>query len=241
MLGLLLTLIAGGFFLLGCIIAVKKQDNKQIISFSLGIAFSVLILLLIVDIIPETLELLENKLFIIPGILIGLGTLLTLEKLVPHHDHYEEKNKHHHFNHLKHISIMTSLALIIHNIVEGISIYAAGQSSLKTGLLYTLAVGLHNIPFGLEITAMFKKVKARNEKIYITILTLSTFIGGLFMFIFNGILNDLFLGILLSITIGMIIYIIVAELFIELKENWNKNSLYGIITGIILIILGGLL
>ena len=88
---------------------------------------------------------------------------------------------------------------------------------------------------------MFKKVKARNEKIYITILTLSTFIGGLFMFIFNGILNDLFLGILLSITIGMIIYIIVAELFIELKENWNKNSLYGIITGIILIILGGLL
>ena len=46
MLGLLLTLIAGGFFLLGCIIAVKKQDNKQIISFSLGMAFSVLILLL---------------------------------------------------------------------------------------------------------------------------------------------------------------------------------------------------
>lgn len=238
---LILTLIAGLFFLIGVAVNKINKSNKKIISFSLGMAFSSLVLLLITDIIPETFELLENKLFIVAGILIGIGMLLSLEKLVPHHDHFEESHKHHHENHLEHIGIMTSLALMIHNVVEGIGIYGIANSSVKAGIIYAIAVGMHNIPFGLEITTMLNKSHNKHKNIYIIILTLSTFLGGLLTMMFKNLLTDLILGILLSITIGMILYLLLAELLTEIKENWNKETIFGIITGILIIIIGGLI
>ena len=234
---LLLTLIAGLFFLIGVVINKMNKGSKKVICFSIGMAFSSLILLLIIDIIPETFELLDNKIYIISGALIGVGILLLLEKLVPHHDHFEESKKHHHENHLEHIGIMTSLALIIHNIVEGIGIYGITTSSVKSGIIYSIAVGMHNIPFGLEISTMLNK----HKKIYIIILTLSTFIGGLFTMLFKESLTDFVQGILLSVTIGMILYLLLAELLTELKENWHKETIFGIITGILIIIIGGLI
>ena len=51
---LLLTLIAGLFFLIGVVINKINKGSKKVISFSIGMAFSSLILLLITDIIPET-------------------------------------------------------------------------------------------------------------------------------------------------------------------------------------------
>ena len=236
---LLLTLIAGLFFLIGVVINKINKGSKKVISFSIGMAFSSLILLLITDIIPETFELLENKIYILSGILIGIGILLLLEKLVPHHDHFEESKNHHHENHLEHIGIMTSLALIIHNIVEGIGIYGITTSSVKSGIIYSIAVGMHNIPFGLEISTMLNKSHNKHKKIYIIIL--STFIGGLFTMLFKESLTDFVQGILLSVTIGMILYLLLAELLTELKENWHKETIFGIITGILIIIIGGLI
>ena len=218
-----------------------NKGSKKVICFSIGMAFSSLILLLIIDIIPETFELLDNKIYIISGALIGVGILLLLEKLVPHHDHFEESKKHHHENHLEHIGIMTSIALIIHNIVEGIGIYGIATSSIKSGIIYAIAVGMHNIPFGLEISTMLNKSQNKHKKIYLTILTLSTFIGGLFTMLFKDNLTDFVQGILLSITIGMILYLLLAELLTELKENWHKETIFGIITGIVIIIIGGLI
>lgn len=238
---LLLTLIDGLFFLIGVVINKMNKGSKKVICFSIGMAFSSLILLLIIDIIPETFELLDNKIYIISGALIGVGILLLLEKLVPHHDHFEESKKHHHENHLEHIGIMTSLALIIHNIVEGIGIYGITTSSVKSGIIYSIAVGMHNIPFGLEISTMLNKSHNKHKKIYIIILTLSTFIGGLFTMLFKESLTDFVQGILLSVTIGMILYLLLAELLTELKENWHKETIFGIITGILIIIIGGLI
>lgn len=195
-----------------------------------------LILLVIMDILPECIELFSSYKFfgIGGGILLGIGILMSLDKLVPHH-HDHSKNDDH--NHLTHIGVMTSIAIIIHNIVEGIGIGAIVETSLKTGIIYALGVALHNIPFGIKITAML----ADNKKkmwIYINLLTLSTFVGGLLVFGFKELLTDFLLGSLLSITIGMIIYIITFELFTELKESFNKYTILGILVGIIIMLLG---
>ena len=136
---------------------------------------------------------------------------------------------------------MTSLALIIHNIVEGMSIYGVSQNDLKTGLIYAIGVGLHNIPFGIEITAMFDKKESKKMWTWLILLTISTFIGGLIIFILKDTLSDFLLGSLLSITIGMILYLVFNELLVELKENFNKFSLYGLLIGIILMLIGVIL
>lgn len=239
--GLICCLIAGLFFLVGVLIAVFGKSNKNLINFSVGMAFTVLILLLLMDILPDTLEYFTKLkwLSIFGGVLIGIGILLLLEKAVPHHDHFKEKK--HHENHLEHIGIMTSIALIIHNIVEGIGIYGVALSGFKVGLIYAIGVGLHNIPFGIEMMAILDDKEKKKKILYITLLTLSTFIGGLIIFLFKNLFTSFILGTMLSITMGMILYIAFGELFTELKENFSKYSAYGIITGIIFMVIGALI
>ncbi|MDD4036675.1 MAG: ZIP family metal transporter [Bacilli bacterium] len=233
---LLVTLGVGFFFLIGTLISLFVKNKNKLISFSLGISFILMFLLIITDIIPDALELFYNYRYfsLVGGALVGFGGILILEKLVPHH-HDHNINKDH--NHLIHIGIMTSIALIIHNIVEGVSIGVLVQTSLKTGLIYAFSVGLHNIPFGIKVSSMLLSNK-KKMWIYTFLLTLSTFVGSLLLYVFNNLLSNFILGILLSITVGMIIYIIIFELLTELKEKINKYSVIGIITGIIIILIG---
>ncbi len=241
MLSLLVTLIAGLFFLIGALIALFYKNNKNLISFSVGISFIVLIFLVIFDIFPEVLELFADYkiLGIGGGIFVGIGTLMLLDKLVPHHSHHPKKEHNHSHRELSHIGIMTAIALIIHNLVEGMGIYGIALANLKMGIIYAFGVALHNIPFGIEITVMLKEEGKKNKMwIYLFSLTISTFVGGLLIFIFNDLLSDFMLGSLLSITIGMIIYIVFFELFFILKENFNKYSFFGILIGIILMLIG---
>lgn len=243
MLANIINLVVGLFFIIGALIAFKNKNNKNLVNFSVGLAFIVLLILLVIDIVPEALESFDNYKYIwtIGGVLVGIGILFLLEKIIPHHDHFEEKKHHSHHNHLNHIGMMTGIALIIHNLVEGMSVYGVANNDIKTGLIYALGVGLHNIPFGIEITALFDQKNNKKTWIFLILLSLSTFIGGLILHFFSFLLTEMFLGILLSITIGMIFYLVFNELLVELKENFNKYSIYGIITGIVLMIIGALL
>ncbi len=233
---LLVTFAVGLFFLVGAMISLFIKDKKNLISFSLGISFILMILIVLMDILPECLELFTNFKFlsILGGILIGFGVLMLLDKLVPHHHDHKEHDDH---NHLMHIGIMTSIALIIHNIVEGIGIAVIVETSLKSGIIYAIGVSLHNLPFGIKVATMLSEYK-KKMWIYIILLTLSTFLGGILVYRFEYLLSDFILGLLLSITIGMIIYILLFELYSELKENFNKYSIYGIVTGILIMLLG---
>lgn len=233
---LLITLGAGLFFVLGAFISLFAKNKKNLISFSLGISFSLLILLVFIDILPEALELFTDNKFIniMLGIIAGFFILKLLDKIVPHHHDHDEGDD---YNHLTHIGIMTSFALILHNIVEGIGIAVTASASLKAGQIYAFGVALHNLPFGIKVTSLLSDNKKRMWTI-IALLVLSTFAGGFVFTGFQAHISDLFLGYLLSITIGMIIYIIFYELFFELKENFNKYALFGLLAGIFTVLIG---
>jgi len=242
---LLITLIAGLFFMVGALLAYFGKNKKGLVDFSIGLSFSVMALLLTFHIVPEAMELLEGRssLFMYGFILMGIILLKLIDLLVPHHDHESEKKTHH--RHLKHIGIISSLALIVHNIIEGIAIYNVALSDIKAGILMAIAVGLHNIPFGVEITAMLNETKKGNKQVILNILllTFSTVLGALLMMLFNSISNFV-LGCLMSLTVGMIIYLLLFELLVELGTTKNKKHstaglLIGIVFMIILMVIGG--
>lgn len=241
---LLITLIVGLFTFIGSLIIFFTKNNKKIVDFSISIGFGVLFALIILELIPETLELIQTKFMVVGSILAvlilagaGIFALKILDKFVPDHDGSKS-------NTLIHIGIMTSVALVIHNLLEGMAIYTSLSSSLKFGSMLGLGVALHNIPLGMSITSLFYKNGKDNKKAILVsmLVSLSTFVGGLITFVFAGaILADFYRGVILAITLGMLLYIVLFELLPHMVENKNKKStILGMIIGMTLLILSTL-
>lgn len=251
-LGLSLTLLVGLFILLGSVFATKFKNNKRFTDFSISLAFGVILALIFLELIPETYEILETDLglyrtilCIIVLVLIGIFLLKILDSFIPHHEHeihhsHKHKNELCHNEHLNHIGLISSLAVIIHNIIEGMSLYLVSSTSFISGIFMCIGIGLHNIPMGLVIaTTLYNSNYSKEDTIKISlIVSFSTFIGGAIMFLLGGV-PHIIEGILLGITLGMLIYIAIFELLHQIYHMKNRKICnIGISFGVILLIIG---
>lgn len=246
---LLIAIGSGLFFLIGFLISKITKNKNKLFTFAIALAFVVMLGLIVIDLVPELIENLENqkltyKLIITTlSIAIGIVTLKILDNLVPdhHHDHHDHNDNHkEHASNMYHIGLVTSIALILHNIIEGSAIYITSLLDVKSGLLIALGVGLHNIPLGIEIgTTMDLSKKSKIKKLLpLLLMVLSTGIGALIIFILKISFSPLLLSILIGITIGMLIYITIIELLKEvIKAIKDKATIFGIICGIIIIMI----
>ena len=231
----LVTILSGVSFLIGYIITMLMNNNKKLITFSLGFSFIVIFGLIIFDLLPECLELVSNKFTILIFALIGIIILKLLDFFIPDHDHDSNKK-----NHMEHIGLISFVALFIHNVIESTAIYTTSLTTLSMGIIMAIGVSFHNIPLGMQISSMIK-----NNKIKFSLmlgLSLSSVIGIILLNIFKITLNNNTLCVLISITLGMLIYIALFELLCEVKENIKKRELQlGLISGIALVVVSQLL
>ena len=200
-----MALLSGFAFFVGYMITLFVKDEKKLIVFSVGFAFSILLGLAFTDLLPECLESLDNKVIMV-----------------------------------EHIGLISSIALLLHNIIEGTAIYTTGLSDLKLGAIMALGVAFHNIPLGIQISSLIHNKK---EKLtLISLLTISSVIGIILLNVFNIEISEMASGVLISITIGMIIYISLFELLCEVKDHFKERVLkLGLITGLLFILVGHLL
>ena len=215
---ILITLLVGLFTLLGSVIVITTNNSKKIVDFSISIGFGVLIALILLGIFPESLELIQSKynldislILIILLVIIGIIILKILDKFIPDHHTHGNSN-------LVHVGLITSVALFIHNYLEGMAVY----TSLNTAL-----------DFGMSITSFLYHQGKKKAVIYCLFVSLATFFGGFTLLLFNDfIINEFIRGIILSITLGMLIYIILFELLPHILHSKNKyKSILGIILG----------
>ena len=240
--GLLVTLLLGVFILIGSLIAFLSKKRGRVIDFSLGLAISVIVMLIVLDLIPEIIENLKLTyiwVFII-GSIIGYLILKTLDNFIP--DHEDNKMTNNELkNNLAHIGIVSSIALVLHNIIEGMAVFQAVESNISTGLMLSIGVGFHNLPLGMVIATTFYQANQSKKKtiIYTTLVAISTFIGGLIMFMLNNhSLNPILIGLLLSVTLGMLLFIVINELYPRVKKaKYKDDRNIGILLGIVLLLL----
>ena len=249
----LLTLIVGVFFFIGMIIPKFIKNKDKLVLFATGLTFLVMFDLILFDLIPEINEIyepLENTkyiLLIVIFVALGILSLKLLDFFIPEHIHHHkegETNLKEHNNHLYHIGFITAISLIIHNILEGITIYISGVNDFKVGILMAITVGLHNLPLGMEIAVnMNSQPEKRISNILIAIILIfSSCIGSLFFLLLNMEFNLLLEGILLSITLGMIIYITFWELLPEVREHSRTKEIkMGLIVGAMIAVVMALL
>ncbi len=248
--GLILTLLLGLFIIVGAFIVFFFENNGKFIEFSIAMALSVILMLLIFDIIPEAYEAVDtgntmmNILILLFGAAIGFLVLRILDHFIPDHEDDPTTTEDNDRN-LNHIGFVSSIALVIHNIVEGIAIYTLYNTDPQAGIMAGIGVGLHNIPLGMVIASTFYQYNKKKGKTSLILLgiSLSTFLGGLIMNVFHiHEIVHLVEVISLSMTLGMLVYISIMELIPKVRHTeYKKATVTGFFIGFFLILIATLI
>lgn len=217
----IVTTVAGLSTMLGIIpIYIKFKDTDKIICMALAFASGIMFSVSINSLIPESYDLLKenlntNKVIILMILFFLIGVLLTsfIDKIFKKID-----------NKLYKIGIINMLALMIHNIPEGILTFSTTTTNISLGLTLALSIMFHNIPEGLSISIpiYYSTNSRRKAVIYTAISGFSEVFGAIltYLFLFKYI-NNYFIGIILSLTTGIMIYISIFEL---LKNSFEYNK-----------------
>lgn len=234
----LLTTIAGLSTLIGSIfIFIKNHDKNKIICASLSFAAAVMITVSFTDLIPESLNLFTNKyvtLFSIILLLVGINIGLILSFLI---DKYLPDNKFSHDNKLYRVGIFSMIAIILHNIPEGMATFMASNANISLGISLTIAIALHNIPEGISISVpIYYATNSKLKAILYTALSgLSELFGAIITYLFlKPFINDTIMGLLFAIIAGIMLHIAIYELLpTSLKYNNKKMTIILFAIGIV--------
>lgn len=232
----LITILAGLTTTLGiipCFFKIKKQNNliSNVLAFSSG----VMITISLISLIPESTSLLNEKYKQFPSLLICtifiiIGILLST--LV---DKKTEKYKE---NNLYKLGLMASLALMMHNIPEGITTFITSSINQELGYKLALAITLHNIPEGLSIAIpIYYSTKSKLKAFKYTFISgFSETFGAILAYIFlKNIITPSILSIILALTAGIMIDISIYEFLpTSFKYKKNKVTFLYFVLGIIL-------
>ena len=233
----LITSLAGLSTLLGMLVIFfsKKQSNKIIVS-SLSFAAGVMLCVSLLDLVPESVELLTQNYsnlasILFFGIFLSIGVLVSMfiDSKMP--DNNKEHSK------LFRVGIISMFAIILHNIPEGIATFMASSIDKKLGISLALAIAMHNIPEGISISVpIYYSTKSKKKSfMYTFISALSEPFGALIAFFFlKDLITDSFMGMLFAFIAGIMTHISFYELLPEAKSyNDNKLSSIFFIIGII--------
>ena len=241
-LALFITFLLGFFIIIGVIIAFFLKKQKKVLDFIFAFALSILTMLILVDLLGHTIEHLGIKHIYLFILFTCLGLLIfkIIDDFVPEHEDAKMTKKEEKKN-IVHIGVLATIALIIHNFVEGMAIYLTSANDINLGIMMALGVGIHNIPLGIIITTTLNSDKNTGKYLFCIIsLFISSFLGGLLLYLLNiNTVSDIVIGSLLALTIGMLLYIIIFELYPKVKKTTNKKiTIIGLVTGVIIALVG---
>ena len=219
----LLTTIAGFSTMLGTLIIFFKTKNYQnIIVASLSFAAAIMICISVTDLVPESIRMLSNYynsfitcLFSLLFIIIGIIISMLIDYKIPNNEK------------LYKVGIISMLAIIIHNIPEGIVTFIATSSNINLGISLTIAIALHNIPEGIAISIpiYYATKSKRKALLYTFISALSEPFGALITYLFlKDFITIKILGLLFSIIAGIMLQISFCEL-IPGSKSYGLNKL----------------
>ena len=186
---LLITFFAGFSIFVGAGI-IKISKNPHIIEqLSISIATGSLLSLMIFDFLPDITESsTQTKWYIeVLFVLIGVAILKVLDLFIPDH---QDTHSNHDKENAVHIGLISALAVILHNIVEGMTVYSLSLDSTSQGVVFAVGISLHNIPMGMLICSTLRKNSKKSKTLLIlSLVTVSTFVGGILMSLISSVLS----------------------------------------------------
>ena len=169
----------------------------------------------------------SNMYSVLWGIVFGIIVMIFCNRVVEKNIKIKNSNTDY-FNTMLKTGIIVSLGLAIHNFPEGLAIGSGMDVSLKLGMNLAIAICLHDIPEGISMAVPMKVGGISKIRIIIYIILSGITTGvGAFWGAIVGKVSATVIGICLSFAAGAMLYIVSGELIPE------ANNLYrGKITAI---------
>ena len=230
LLAFLISSIAGLSTIIGYLFLYLNVKNiNNFIGISLSFSASIMILISIFELIPEGFFYIKYKYNIILAIFLLIIMVIIGNKIVKLIDN-KIKNKYIDSSNLYRVGILSMIALIIHNLPEGILTFLSTSIDVRLGIKMAIAIMLHNIPEGLAISVPIYYGTKSKKKAFI-----NTFISGLseplgaliaYLFLYKYLSNTL-ISIILSFVAGIMISISINDILQEANKYHKKNLILG--------------
>ena len=246
----MLTAIAGLATSVGGIIVLcSKVTNKKFLSICLSFSAGVMLYIAFAEIFVEALESLEYGFGEKTGYLIttlaffaGVVVMVIIDKFIPHDNHdnkvlellesdsdqeKDTKLSNVKDTELKRTGILSSLAIAIHNLPEGIITFMAALYDPALGIAIAIAIIIHNIPEGVAIAApIYHATGSKIKAFFISMAAgLTEPIGALIAWLFlRNIFDDVegMFGILFAFVGGIMIFIAIHKL-LPAAQKYGKH------------------
>lgn len=162
----------------------------------------------------------SNMYSVILGVLIGIISMIFCDIIVQKKFSIKEI-EYSSKNDLLKTGIIVSIGLAIHNFPEGLAIGSGFEASLKLGLGLAIAICLHDIPEGISMAIPMKNGGMKKSKVIFYVILSGVTTGiGAFFGAIVGSISEAVIAVCLSFAAGAMLYIVSGELIPE------SNKLY---------------
>ena len=235
--GLIKTTLIGLFFgtfgtTLGGGIGVSfKNTSKKFLGLILSLAAGLMTAIVCFELIPEAMEL-DSIFNVIIGIIFGIICMVICDILV--NSRFNKKNIKSKYENLNKTNsmlktgIIISIGLAIHNLPEGLAIGSGFEASITLGYSLAIAIALHDIPEGISMAVPMKKGGMRKLRVLLYVFLSGITTGiGAFLGALIGNISQEVIAICLSFAAGAMLYIVSGELVPE-SNNMYKGRMNAI-------------
>ena len=240
LLPLIISSIAGLSTVLGSLVIFHKWQRENInkfIVFALSFSLTIMIGISVLELVPEATYsiLTEYKLvwgtfFSLIAFTLGILIIYTINRKIT------EKQ-----DDLYRVGILSMIALMLHNLPEGIVTFLSSYQNIALGLKLSLAIMMHNIPEGISIAVpIYYSTGSKKKAIKMTFISgLAEPLGALLAFIFlSKFITNSMIGFILLFVAGLMITLSIHDLFPKAKKYHEDEWIYiGIGVGILFLLI----
>lgn len=226
-------IVAAGAEILGGVLVARKRDiSHKIQEYLIALGAGFLLALVIIDLLPESLESVGASAPI--WMLVGFSLIHFVEHTVVKHLHFGEET---------HSDIMVSKVasysafwgLFLHAFFDGLAISAGMYYNFSLGVMIFIAITLHKFPEGLTIASI---MLASNQSKQTALRASAGIAGGtmigIFMIFFLQSVDPLVTGYAFAFSAGAALYVSASDLIPEINRSDNRLLSLIVFVGMVL-------
>lgn len=227
--------------IIGSGIGIMRMPSSGYVCNMMCFAAGVMLAISFLELIPESIEI-SSVGICVGGVIAGSIIMYGVDRLVPHiHPRLCEQEQ---GCNLERTAVFLLLGIFLHNFPEGMAI-AVGDAidESEVSLAIALAIAIHNIPEGICTSAPFYRATGHRRQAFLlsSATALPILLGYvLARFIFQNI-PDGVIGFIVGGTAGLMIYITTDELIPSSCAGTNHRTIFSLMTGVVFVILLGLI